>query len=88
MLKECCFARDLKTHHDIVLTEASIEKQEIEILFRDNTKKGSSQDASASLPPSGLSKTTAERLKIEFKFIRHLMRLINAQNQAEAIDLF
>ena len=85
MLKECCFTRDLKAHEEIALTESSLEKQEIEILFRDNTKKAPSLDNTASLPPSGLSKSTAERLKIEFRFIKHLMRL---ENEVEAIDLF
>ena len=77
MLKECCFTRDLKQHHEIALTESSLDKKEIELLFRDNTKMASGHDSGENLPASGLSKATAERLKIEFRFIKHLMKLEN-----------
>ena len=78
MLKDCCFARDLKVNDQnaITMTESSLDKQEIEILFRDNTKKAPVFDNSTALPPSGLSKATAERLKIEFRFCRHFMQLV------------
>ena len=88
MLKDCCFTRDIKSHDEIALTECSIDKQEIEILFRDNTKKAPSQDNNSSLPASGLSNSTAERLKIEFRFIKQLMRLINNEKTQEAVDHF
>ena len=88
MLKDCCFTRDLKSHpSEIVLTDQSLDKQEIEILFRDNTKMPSGSDQGP-LPKSGLSSSTAERLKIEFRFIKHLMRLVSAGSQNEAVDLF
>jgi hypothetical protein len=88
MLKDCCFTRDIKSHDEIALTECSIDKQEIEILFRDNTKKAPSLDDNSSLPASGLSATTAERLKIEFRFIKHLMRLVNDQKRQDALNHF
>ena len=60
--------------------EEKLEKEEIERLFNNNTKMALEEDEdkfNKTLPRSGLSKSTAQRLKIEFRFIRHVMRILN-----------
>ena len=76
MIADCCIDRSKveKKRHE------KLEKEEIERLFLNNTKMAlDTDDYEQSLPSSGLSKSTAQRLKIEFRLIRHVMRLLNSQ---------
>lgn len=74
MLKDCCFLRDVKEKIAYLETE-ELDAEAVDTLFKDNTKKDLREKVSiAALPASGLSKSTQERLKIEFMFIRQIMR--------------
>jgi hypothetical protein len=83
-LTDCCFERGLKkkrTKKSLELTMQEDDEDEIEVLFKNNTKIPEFKDRSIKfkshkLPASGLSKSGLERLKIEFRFLRHLLRLL------------
>ena len=76
MIIDCCTDRSKaeKIKHE------KMDKEEVERLFKNNTKMALDDKYSSSLPTSGLSKSTAQRLKIEFRLIRHVMRLLNSEN--------
>lgn len=87
MLKDCCFLRDVKEKIAYLETE-ELDAEAVDTLFKDNTKKDLREKVSiAALPASGLSKSTQERLKIEFRFIRQVMRHLQKQESDEAISL-
>ena len=87
MMKDCCFLRDIKQKVEYLETE-QLDAEAIETLFKDNTKKDIQEKVStAILPASGLSKATQERLKIEFRFIKQVIRLLHKQDYEEAMSL-
>ena len=95
-LNDCCFERGLKKKRNqkgLQLTQIQDDdSEEIEVLFKDNTKYPEFQDRnikfkSTKLPASGLSKSGLERLKIEFRFLRHLLRLLYEKKDSEALEL-
>ena len=87
MLIDCCSDRSKIEK----AKQENLDKEEIERLFKDNTKMALDDNKyDESLPSSGLSKSTANRLKIEFRMIRHVMRILNsdsAERITEANDL-
>jgi hypothetical protein len=65
------------------------DKKEVDTLFIGNTKMAplDNREGDEALPSSGLSKSTAQRLKIEFRFVRHVARLISNNEYSEATEL-
>ena len=87
MLKDCCFLRDIKQKVEYLETE-ELDAEAVDTLFKDNTKKDIKEKVStAILPVSGLSKATQERLKIEFRFIKQVIRLLNKEQYEESLSL-
>jgi hypothetical protein len=82
-MADCCFDR---SKMDKKRAEEK-EGKEVDTLFIDNTKMAPIDTRDEFLPSSGLSKSTAQRLKIEFRFVRHVMRLLTNNEYTEAIDL-
>jgi hypothetical protein len=73
MMADCCFDR---SRMDKKRAEEK-DKKVVDTLFIENTKMAPIDHDIDTLPHSGLSKSTAQRLKIEFRFIRHVSRLLN-----------
>ena len=82
-MADCCFDRSKMEKK----RAEEKDKKEVDTLFIDNTKMASIDRQDESLPYSGLSKSTAQRLKIEFRFIRHVARLLSQNEFPEANDL-
>lgn len=83
MMADCCFDRS-KMEKNRAMEK---EKKEVDTLFIDNTKMAPIDNRDELLPSSGLSKSTAQRLKIEFRFIRHVTRLLANNEYPESMDL-
>ena len=83
MLKDLCCDRYQKPKGNNGTETRSSERNvehEIENLFKDNTKMPEQEELyqyHSRLPRSGLSKRTIERLKIEFRFLKHVMELMH-----------
>ena len=82
MMADCCFDRSKMEKK----RAEEKDKKEVDTLFIDNTKMASLDNRDEALPYSGLSKSTAQRLKIEFRFIRHVARLLANNENTEATD--
>lgn len=83
MMADCCFDRSKMEKK----RAEEKDKKDVDSLFIDNTKMASIDNRDEMLPSSGLSKSTAQRLKIEFRFIRHVARLLSNNELAEANEL-
>ena len=83
MMADCCFDRSKMEKK----RAEEKDKKEVDTLFIDNTKMAPIDNRDEALPSSGLSKSTAQRLKIEFRFVRHVARLLSNNEYPEATDL-
>ena len=96
MYTDCCFEsnrkliKDGESDDEIPIAQKHKDDKEIELLFRDNTKRPPVSEKtgySMGLPASGMGKSTMARLKIEFRFLRHIMRLNSADKYDDSLDL-
>ena len=95
MLTDCCVESNRKFKGDrddetIIASSLNFnEDKDIELLFRDNTKRPPVSDIkkyTKGLPASGLNKMTIDRLKIEFRMLRNLLRHTNDKNFPKAME--
>jgi len=82
-MADCCFDRSKMDKE----RAKEKDKKEVDTLFIDNTKMAPIDNRDEALPSSGLSKSTAQRLKIEFRFVRHVARLLSNNEYPEATEL-
>mgnify|MGYP006104416095 FL=1 len=96
MYTDCCFEsnrkviKDGETGEENPVAQKHRDDKEIELLFRDNTKRPPVSEKagySTGLPASGMGAQTMGRLKIEFRFLREIMRLNRAAKYDESLDL-
>lgn len=94
MYTDCCFESNRKFKGDrddetIIASSNRNEDKDIELLFRDNTKRPPISDIkkySKGLPASGLNKMTIDRLKIEFRMLRNVLKHTNDKKYPNAME--
>ena len=88
MMDMCCDRKGSVKAPKKGIAKDQPDDSQVDDLFRDNTKLPGSEDIlnyKASLPRSGLSKRAVMRLKIEFKFLKHVNSLLLAGKKADAL---